>query len=340
MKETPYLIFKEKILEENYRKFEELCDKYLKDYIISYSVKTNSFDNLINKLDELGSNFEVASMEEIIKVPKKFIVFNGSCKTKEELKKAISGNFLINADSKSEIDKIINLINGDKLEIGLRVSLKNEKFGFEKDKILEIIDYCIKNNLKVVGLSFHSGTQVTLKNYEDFIKEIENIVDKIKNKIDLKYLDFGGGFPDKYQLKNLNVSLEYYFKLMSNLRKFNVKIILEPGRILVSDVFDLITKVNVIKNKDGKTYAIINVGINFLGKMSMTNYKFEKVEDKEKNEKKEYILAGPLLFGNDIIGKFYGYLEEGDLIKISNVGAYCYNLAWEISYKKPKVFVE
>ena len=63
-----------------------------------------------------------------------------------------------------------------------------------------------------------------------------------------------------------------------------------------------------------------------------------RVDENNKESKKEYILAGPLLFGNDIVGRFNGILNEGDLIGVGNVGAYCFNLAWEISYRKPKVF--
>ena len=63
-KETPHFIFREKKFEENYREFERLCEKYVGDYVIAYSIKTNGFGALINKLHELGRNFEVASMEE------------------------------------------------------------------------------------------------------------------------------------------------------------------------------------------------------------------------------------------------------------------------------------
>lgn len=339
---TPYFVFNEKILKKNFKAFEELCKKYLDKYVIAYSVKTNSFEDLINKLDKLGSSFEAASMEEIIKTTEKFRVFNGPSKTEEELKVAVEKDILINVDNKSEIDKIINLKKDKKCRINLRVSLNDDKFGFENSKINEIIDYCFMNNLEVIGLSFHPGTQVTLKDYENFIKEVEKIVNNINKKIELKYLDLGGGFPDKFQLKNLGVNLEDYFKLISILKKFDAKIILEPGRCLVCDAFDLICKVNVIKNKNGKNYAFLDAGINILSKISMANYKFEKIGDKNDEDKKDkidFVLAGPLLFGNDIIGKFRGNLKEEDLIKIDNVGAYCYNLGWEISYKKPKIFV-
>ena len=350
-KETPHFIFREKKFEENYREFERLCEKYVGDYVIAYSIKTNGFGALINKLHELGSNFEVASMEEIMKTPEKSKVFNGPCKTDEELQMAIDGRFLINVDSKSEIDRIVRLMEGKGFNVSLRVSLDEGKFGFESEKLVEVIDYCFMNNLKVIGLSFHLGTQKNFRHYGDYIRRVEKIVDNVKDKIELKYLDIGGGFPDKIQLKNLGVKLEDYFKLITSLNKFNAKIVFEPGRFLVADAFELVTKVNVIKQKNGKSYAILDAGINLLSKITLAKYWFEKVQNSDSDNKpyhspsdkqnqNEYILAGPLLFGNDIVGRFKGNLKEGDLMKVTNVGAYCFNLAWEIGYRKPRVFIE
>lgn len=350
--ETPHFLFKEKQLEKNYREFESLCEKYIGKYVIAYSIKTNGFGALINKLHEMGSNFEVASMEEIMKTPEKSKVFNGASKTEEELKTAIASKFLINVDSRSEIDKIITLMKGSSFNVSLRVSLEEGKFGFDVENLDEIIDYCFMNNLKVIGLHFHPGTQKNFKDYGEYIKLVDKTVEKFKEKIDLKYLDIGGGFPDKVQLKNLGVKLEDYFKLISELKKFGSSIVLEPGRCLVADVFDLITMVNVIKEKEGKHFAILDAGINLLSKITLASYWFERVNIngteiktahkplEGDNEKKNYILAGPLLFGNDVVGKYHGVLREGDYIRVSNVGAYCFNLAWEISYRKPRVFTE
>ena len=393
--ETPYFKFKPDVLKINYLKFEELCNKYLKNYVIAYSVKTNGSSGVIDLLKNLGSNFEVASINEIKKVPGRSRVFNGCSKNEEELRYAIENKFLINVDSKSEIDKISRIVEGMEFSIGLRVSGNKGKFGFEPEKLEEIIDYCNSKNLKVICLQFHLGTQQNLRDFEENIRDAEIIIEKIKDKINLKYIDIGGGFPDNSKLKNLGANLEDYFKSIEKyLRKFETSIILEPGRNLVADAFELITRVNIIKEKFGKKYAILDVGINALSKITLAYYRFEKLEntkedisnanpddmgnshtnvggsnhneegndvtinevsrgiirndsnansvgDTKKNKKKEeYILAGPLLFNNDLLGRYFGNLEEGDLIKIENVGAYCYNLAWEISYSKPKVLIE
>lgn len=348
---TPYILFKPKILEQNYKEFERLCQTYLEDYVIAYSVKTNSFPEVIKILSELGSNFEIASLNEILKVREicdKSFIFNGCCKNSEELRIAIENKFLINADSKSEINKISTILEDlgiSSFNIGLRISLNKSKFGFDTEELKDIIEYCRKKRLNVIALHFHGGTNQTLNSFENNIKEICKIVHKvIMLGVRLTYLDLGGGFPENSQLKNLGVKLEDYFKVIEKYTgEFDYSIILEPGRFLVADAFDLITEVCAIKEKKEGNYAILDAGINILPKVVLANYKFKKLEytniDKTK-EKKEYILAGPLLFNNDTLGKFHGILKENDLIKVENVGAYCYNLAWTISYDKPKIYIE
>lgn len=345
MQPTPYFIFKPKILTQNYLEFEEFCKKHLKNFKICYSVKTNSFPGVIKTLNKLGAGFEIASLNEIKLIPKAkaFVVFNSPCKTQEELKIAVKNKFLINVDSKSEIDKIYEITKGRVFEIILRVSLKESKFGFDEKQLMNIINYCLSKNLNITGIHLHTGTQMSLIEHKNNLDKLSVIVYFLEKKgIKLKYIDIGGGFPDKIQLKNLNLNLENYFNIIKNLNKFNATIILEPGRNLVCDAFELITKVIVIKENFNKKYAILDAGINLLPKITLSVYRFSKLnpEEIQNKTKKEYFLAGPLLFSNDLFGKFYGNLKEGDLIKVENTGAYCYNLAWELSYKKPKIFIE
>ena len=48
---TPYFIFKPVVLERKYFEFDNLCKKYFKNYIIAYSVKTNSYPGVMKSLD-------------------------------------------------------------------------------------------------------------------------------------------------------------------------------------------------------------------------------------------------------------------------------------------------
>lgn len=352
MAQTPYFIYKSEILEKNYKDFEKLAKAHLKDFIIAFSVKTNTNSEVIETLNKLDSNFEVASLKEINATPNKHKIFNGPCKTKEELEIAIKNKFLINVDSESEIDKISEILNNQPFNIGLRISTNDSKFGIDEKQLKHTIKYAKSKNLNIICIHIHAGTQQTISNFTLNLKKSAALIEKLQKEhnLKLKYIDIGGGFPDKIQLKNLNTNLEEYFKeIKNNFQQFNITIILEPGRNLVADAFTLITKVHVIKEKAGKKYAILDAGINLLPRITLSTYKFSKIQKPKTDhkplptpnaKKQEYILAGPLLFTNDTMGKIQENLQENDLIKIENVGAYCQNLAWSIGYDKPEVVEE
>jgi diaminopimelate decarboxylase len=338
--ETPYLILDKKQLIKNYQEFENLCKKHLKNFQIAYSLKTNTNKEIIDQLKNLNSGFESASLNEInlIKKFKTFKIFNGPAKTKQELEIALKSNFYINIDSLSEIDKISKIIKNKKITAGIRISSKENKFGFNKNEILNTINYAKSKNIEINGIHIHSGTQQSLEKFKNNLKEYSELIKILPN---ITYVDIGGGFPDKSQLKNLNQNLEDF--IIEIKQAFPDKtIIFEPGRNLVADSMELITKVIAIKTKNNQNYAILDAGINILPKITLANYKFTKIPSNlpSPNPKKQYILTGPLLFSNDTLGKITENLHEGDLIKVENVGAYCYNLAWTISYDKPKVYIK
>lgn len=338
--ETPYFLLESKTLIQNCKDFEFLCKEYFKSFKICYSVKTNSLPQVLEVLNKESCGFEIASQNELnlIKIFSSFKIFNSPCKTQKEMEEAKIQKCLINADSLSELNNLANL--GIK-EIGIRTAFQDSKFGIESTKIKEAIKYAEKSGIKVICLSSHPGTQENIKSYETYLQNWKIFLEKNKFK-DIQYLDIGGGFPDKIQLKNISLTLEDYFKLIKKyLGEFleDKTIILEPGRALVSDSMSLITKVYCIKENFGKKYAILDAGINFLPKITLSSYKFSKLNETKSKDKTEYLLAGPLLFSNDTLGKFQGSLKEGDLIKVENVGAYCYNLSWTISYDKPGIEV-
>jgi diaminopimelate decarboxylase len=342
---TPVFVLDENALRKNFIEFREACEQTLERFEIAYSVKTNSFKSVLETLNAEKAGFEVASLEEIKKILRlnpRFVVFNSQAKTEKELDIAIKNNFLINADSISEIDKISRITKKGPLKIGMRISVKDSKFGIDERKIKEAIEHAKSKNLDVSCLHLHLGTQLSIKEYEEGIKKFAELIQN--SKLNLEYIDVGGGFPDAIQLRNLGLKLGAYLEIQKRyLSKFNSTIILEPGRIIVADSMTLLTKVVSIKENFGKNYAILDAGINLLPRITLSTYKFSKLTGKKKEthaKNQEYLLAGPLLFSNDILGKFNGNLEEGDIIKIENVGAYCYNLAWEISYKKPRTILK
>ena len=351
---TPYLKFNQEKLVENYHNFNSVCNKFFPKNKICFSVKTNTNKEVINTLEKLKSGFEVASLREIKLTPKNlFRTMNGPAKTTEELKEAINNKILIFIDSFSELEKINELKNKNpdlpKSILGIRLGNKNSKFGFSDKQLKEVFKKAKENKLEIQAIQLHQGT---LNKFSEFKKSLMEQKKKITPFMKtIKYLDLGGGYPDNFQLKNLSLKLvDYMEEIKKTFKTFKGTFIFEPGRNLVADTYALITKVVVIKEKDNETYAILDAGVNILSKITLANFKFNKLAPKsikselkiikseiKDNPAKTYTLAGPLLFGNDILGKWHGKLIEGDYFEVENVGAYCENLAWDIIYDKPRV---
>ncbi|NCN87076.1 hypothetical protein GW932_04535 [archaeon] len=356
---TPYLKFHKEKLINNYNTFQKVCEEHFnKNFQICFSTKTNTNPLTIETLKKLNSGFEVASLRELKLTPKKnFRVLNGPAKTHEELNEAIKNNVLIFIDSFSEFNKIQSVNpNNSGVQLGIRLGNKNSKFGFSSSQFKEAFE-----KINPIGIQLHQGTLNKFNEFQKNLKEQKKLISPYLKKI--KYLDFGGGFPDNFQLKNLGLTLTDYIKeIKETFKDFRGIFIFEPGRNLVSDTYTLITKVITIKEKDETTYAILDAGINILSKMTLANFKFNKITSQKKetittkkvsaqlgregrvsaiwdvdNKVQTYTLAGPLLFGNDILGKWHGKISEGDFFEVENVGAYCENLSWEIIYEKVKV---
>ena len=352
--QTPYFTCTPGIVKKNFIDFKLSAEKYLGDVVIAYSVKTNSVRAIIETLSGLGSSFDIASINELNLVARKkcLKIFNGPAKTKAVLRKALNTDCFIVVDSLSELEKIIELQAGKKTKILVRVALQESKFGVDETQLVRFISHAHANNISVIGLHFHSGTQLSLSEFEKTITRIYQFLKeffKTYPHLHFHYLDLGGGFADPHQLKNMGATLIDYFEIIrdsfADLRDRYDCFILEPGRAIVSDACCLITSVVALKENFDRTYAILDAGINVLPKIALSQFIFSKYKSNKKSsinnlKKKEYMLAGPLLFGNDIVGRFIGELHEGDILIVDNVGAYCYNLAWEISFKKPRVIFE
>ena len=65
-------------------------------------------------------------------------------------------------------------------------------------------------------------------------------------KLNLKFVDLGGGFGINYTDKEKPINLNKYSKLVHNFsKKLNCRIIFEPGRSIVGDTGLLLVKFNL-----------------------------------------------------------------------------------------------
>ena len=344
---TPFYIYSESQIAFNFLKFANTFKKT--DPLICFAAKSNSNLNILRVLGKLGAGADVVSGGELLKAlkagirPNK-IVFSGVGKTEEELKIAINKKILlINCESESEAKLVNNLSKKlrKKVSIGFRLNPnvdakthKNISTGKAENKFgLSIKNFKVFlktvktfKNVKLDALSVHIGSQIlddtpfrkTLNVMSKLIKEL---------KLNLKYVDLGGGFGINYTDKEKPINLSKYSKLVHNFSKMlNCKIIFEPGRSIIGNTGLLISKIQFIKKGANKNFIILDAGMNDFMRPALYEafHKIIPISKKSSRMKGKIEFVGPICettckFG---IYKNYPKINENEFVAITNVGAY------------------
>jgi len=368
---TPFYVYSYKKIRSNFETFSNYFKRI--DPLICFSVKSNSNISLVSELGRLGSGADVVSEGELLKVlkakikPNK-IVFSGVGKTESDLELAVKKRLLlINIESESEarlIDKISRKMNrltpiGIRINPGVNANTHSKistgrvdsKFGLPKSNFLRFCRNAKKfKNLKIKAISVHIGSQIT--SVGPYRKTL-NILYKIirLSKINFEYVDLGGGFGIPYQNKEKKIDIESYSRLVKKFqKKLNCKIIFEPGRFIVGNAGTLISRIVFIKKNGKKHFVIIDAGMNDFMRPALYNAR-HNIIPVSKSKKRIYgnvEFVGPICESTDTFLKYrnFSFLNENELVAITNVGAYGatlssnYNtkpLASEIIVKNGKV---
>ncbi len=344
---TPFYIYSESQIAFNFLKFANTFKKT--DPLICFAAKSNSNLNILRVLGKLGAGADVVSGGELLKALKSGIrpnkiVFSGVGKTEEELKIAINKKILlINCESESEAKLVNNLSKKlrKKVSIGFRLNPnvdakthKNISTGKAENKFgLSIKNFKVFlktvktfKNVKLEALSVHIGSQIL--NDTPFRKTLNVMSKLIKElKLNLKYVDLGGGFGINYTDKEKPINLSKYSKLVHNFsKKLNCRIIFEPGRSIIGNTGLLISKIQFIKKGTNKNFIILDAGMNDFMRPALYEafHKIIPISKKSSRMKGKIEFVGPICETTCKFGVYKNYpkINENEFVAITNVGAY------------------
>ena len=344
---TPFYIYSENQITYNFLNFANTFRKT--NPLICFAAKSNSNSNILGILGRIGAGADVVSGGELLKAlkagikPNK-IVFSGVGKTEEELKIAINKRILlINCESESEAKLVNNLAKKlkKKVSIGFRLNPnvdakthKNISTGKAENKFgLSIKNFKIFlktinsfKNIKLDALSVHIGSQIL--NDAPFRKTLNVMSKLIKElKLNLKYVDLGGGFGINYTDKEKPINLNKYSKLVHNFaKKLKCRIIFEPGRSIIGNTGLLISKIQFIKKGTNKNFIILDAGMNDFMRPALYEafHKIIPISKKSSRMKDKIEFVGPICESTCKFGVYKNYpkVNENDFVAITNVGAY------------------
>ncbi|EAK5529739.1 diaminopimelate decarboxylase [Campylobacter lari] len=321
---------------------------------IFYAVKANSNLSVLKLLASLDSGFDCVSAGEIYRALKAGaknykIIFSGVGKSADELKYALEQNILyVNLESYEEMllleqiakesQKIARISiranpNVDaKTHPYISTGLHENKFGVDIESAKKMYLYA-KNSqfLEPVGVHFHIGSQIL---DISSIHEASMIVAKLVKellalKINIKFFDIGGGLGVCYKDEQEPNLYDYAQGILASLQGLDVCIGMEPGRFLVANAGEFVTKVLYEKFNDKKRFVIVDGAMNDLLRPSLYSAYHEIKLLSENKEESLCDIVGGVCESGDFLAKDrkLAKTKAGDLIIVKSTGAYGFSMS-------------
>lgn len=349
---TPFYCYSTATLTRHYQVFRDAVGG--SDVSVHFAMKANSSLAVLRTLAKLGSGFDVVSGGELqlaLKAgatPDK-IVFSGVGKSPEELKLAVDlGIGQVNVESESELHALsaVAAAAGRTIRVALRVNPDvdagtHEKITTGKKENKFGIDWTLAPGLyrtartlpglKPSAIAVHIGSQITeLKPFEDAFVRVRDLALMLRaDGIAIDHLDLGGGLgvPYDFAAHPPPLPADYGAMVSRVFKGLGCHLAFEPGRVIVGNAGILVSKVNVMKSGNTRTFAVIDAGMNDLVRPAMYDARHEIIPVREAapdTVKTDYDVVGPVCESSDkfATGAALPMLREGDLIAFLTAGAY------------------
>ncbi|RPH52006.1 MAG: diaminopimelate decarboxylase [Desulfobacteraceae bacterium] len=345
---TPLYIYSHATLKRHFKAFSDAFKGV--DSLICFSAKANTSLAVLRLFSNFGGGLDIVSGGELYRglkagfSPEK-IVYSGVGKRIDEIDYALETDILMfNIESLEELD-LINKRAGiikKKARISIRVNpdvdprthpyistgMKKNKFGINNEFAVKGYKTAMGlENVKIVGIDCHIGSQIT--EIKPFVEALHSLKLLIKNLedygININYLDMGGGLGITYNDEAPPQPAEYAGAIKKYLGRTKLKLILEPGRVIVGNAGVLVTKVLYRKSTDVKEFIIVDAGMNDL--VRPTLYKaFHAIKPVVVSGEGEIVadIVGPICESGDFLAldRYVQRVHQGDLLAVMSAGAY------------------
>ena len=257
--------------------------------LLCYALKANSNLSLLRHLAQMECGADCVSINEVKRaliagIPKYKIIYSGVGKSDSDLKEALEEDILfINVESVGELLRIEEIARGmgKVARISVRVNpnidakthpyistgLNENKFGVDLECAKKIFIHAKKSPfLSPIAVHFHIGSQ--LLELSPIIESAKKIVELIRGllalKIDIKFIDIGGGLGIAYNGEKIIDFYDYAQGILGALKGLDLTIICELGRRIVGDCGVLVAKVLYEKQNEFKRFCIVDAAMNDL----------------------------------------------------------------------------
>lgn len=349
---TPFYYYDTKILRDTLNAINTETEKY-GNYHVHYAVKANANLKVLGIINEAGLGIDCVSggeIEQVLKAgfPANKIVFAGVGKSDWEIELGLEkGIFAFNVESIPELEVIneiatrmnkkatvcfrINPNVGAHTHANITTGLAENKFGIAMEDMISVFRIAsAMDNIEVVGLHFHIGSQILeMDDFKALSLRINELQDQLEAEgFTVNNINVGGGLGVSYDDPNGCPVPDFksFFATYAehlNLRK-GQHLHFELGRAVVCQCGSLITRTLYVKQGTFKQFAIVDAGMTDLIRPALyqAHHEIENISSLESEE--EYDVVGPICESSDVFAKGIKLpkTKRGDFIALRSAGAY------------------
>lgn len=325
---------------------------------LHFAVKANGTLAILRLLRDLGAGADIVSGGELHRVlaagfDPAHVVFSGVGKTRRELAEAIAaGVGQINAESVEEIGLLAEVAAGAPrpVRVGLRINPDvttgthpyistgqgGIKFGVPGDRLAEAVQLVQQApTLQLAALAVHIGSQIldpgpyaaALEKLATAIREVEALGARIDT------VDIGGGYGVRYGAEaglDLARLREAVGPILRRFAAEGRRVMSEPGRYLIGPAGLLLTDVLYVKRAGGKTFVIVDAGMNDLLRPALYGAYHHAVEVQAQGRPPAVVsLVGPVCETGDFFAhdRTMPGLAPGEGVALLGAGAYAASMS-------------
>ncbi|WP_370194120.1 MULTISPECIES: diaminopimelate decarboxylase [Aurantimonas] len=348
---TPFYCYSTATLTRHYTVFAEAFADI--DALVCYAMKANSNQAVLKTLAALGAGADVVSGGELLRalragIPAEKIMFSGVGKSVPEIDLALaSGIFCFNIESEPELEMISAraVAAGRTAHVSFRINpdvdarthakistgKKSDKFGIAYERAEAVYDRArALPGIAVSGIDMHIGSQIVeLEPFDQAFERLAGLVRRLRDAgHDIAHVDLGGGLGVPYSRTNTPPPAPpaYAEIVKRHVRDLDCKVVFEPGRLIAANAGILVTRVVYVKEAEGKTFVIVDAGMNDLIRPTLYDawHDIHPVLDDPDAPRLVADVVGPVCESGDYFARARDIpaVKAGDLVYLSSAGAY------------------
>ena len=350
--QTPFYYYDAELLRQTLRAINQEAGKH-EGFCVHYAIKANANPKVLKIIREAGLGADCVSGGEIeasIKAgfPNNKIVYAGVGKSDWEINLGLDNDiFCFNVESIPELEVINELAaaKGKVARVAFRLNpnvgahthanittgLAENKFGIDMRDMQTVIEKALQmQNVKVVGLHFHIGSQILdMGDFEALCNRVNELQNELeRHRIRVEHINVGGGLGIDYQHPNRVPIPDFKDFFDTYAKKLKLRdgqtLHFELGRAVVAQCGTLITRTLYIKEGRDKNFCIVDAGFTDLIRPALYQA-YHKIENLSSDEAAEtYDVVGPICESTDVFAKQIDLnkAHRGDLLAIRSAGAY------------------